>query len=46
MSDNFKHMISDLSTPLPDGFIDKPINLERLIAMVRQALGATEHHKD
>lgn len=46
MSTNFQQMLSDPSLPLPDGFIDKPMNLDLLITMVHDTLGATEDHKD
>lgn len=39
MEDNFRQLIPDPSIPVPDGFIDKPMDLDRLLAMVRQILG-------
>ncbi len=39
MADNFKNLISDNSIPAPNGFIDKPMNLDRLIHMVHEQLG-------
>lgn len=46
MSGNFRSMISDPAIPAPDGFIDKPMNLDRLIAMVRETLGITGPSKE
>ncbi|MEJ2156470.1 MAG: response regulator [Desulfobacteraceae bacterium] len=46
MSVNFQQMLSDPSLPLPDGFIEKPMNLDLLITMVHDTLGATDDHKD
>ncbi len=44
MPGTFRQMISDPSIPDPDGFIGKPMNLDRLIAMVRDTLN--NHHED
>lgn len=38
MADNFRKMILDNSIPAPDGFIDKPMNLDRLITMIHETL--------
>lgn len=36
MPGNFRKMIPDRSIPAPEGFIDKPMNLETLISMVHE----------
>ncbi len=41
MSVNFSNMMSNPSIPVPDGFINKPMNLDRLITMVQETLGIT-----
>ncbi len=41
MSGNFRNLIAAPGLPQPDGFIDKPMNLDRLIAMIRSTLGMT-----
>ena len=46
MSDNFSNMISDPSIPVPDGFINKPMNLDRLITKVQDILGITGPSKE
>ena len=46
MSGNFRNMMSDPGIPVPDGFIDKPMNLDRLITMVRETLGITGSSKE
>ena len=46
MSGNFHSMISDPTIPAPEGFVDKPMNLDRLIAMVRETLGISGPSKE
>jgi DNA-binding NtrC family response regulator len=38
MADNFRKMIPDESIPAPNGFMDKPMNLDRLITMIHETL--------
>jgi CheY-like chemotaxis protein len=42
MTGRFRQMISDPSIPDPNGCIDKPMNLEHLITMVRDTLGLND----
>ncbi len=46
MSGNFRSMLSDPAIPAPDGFIDKPMNLDRLITKVRETLGISAPSKE
>ncbi len=46
MSGNFRSMMSDPAIPAPDGFIDKPMNLDRLITKVRETLGISGPSKE
>jgi len=46
MAGTFRQMISEPAIPDPDGFIGKPMNLDRLIAMVRDTLGLNDQHEE
>ncbi len=40
MSGDFSKMMTDESIPAPDGFVDKPVDLDQLIALVRRLISS------
>ena len=42
MPGEFRSMLTDESIPPPDGFVDKPVDLDQLIALVRGLTGVKE----